>query len=388
VLLIDDEEQLLRAYGRFMQRGGFEVELAGSAEAALRALQRGSFDLIMSDIGMPNMTGIQLVEHLRASGNDTPVVLMTGTPHIDTAMVAVAHGVSRYLPKPVDRLTLLEAANAAVSLHGLARARRLARDNACLREVIDDLVRARAAAQAASEARQRFLSQMSHELKTPMTHIMGFTDLALDTDLSGEQRGYLETSQAAAHGLLKLIDNILHVSALGSGEQPLEPETAQTRPKLESMLRPLLDLGRAKGLSMTLVVAAAVPDVLTGDFQRLEQVIGHVVDNAIKFTKQGGTVTVRVTAELDDDAAVLRVSVTDSGVGIPESARERIFEPFAQADNSSTRGYGGAGLGLTISAMLVERMRGTIHVDSSEGVGTMVTFTGRFAMPPRSVTGS
>ncbi len=384
VLVIDDQEPLRVAYARILLRHGYRVEIAPDAASALQALQRGTFDVILSDITMPGMTGIALAEHLRASSIDIPVVLMTGDPDLDTAMSAVQHGVARYLVKPVERQMLVDVVGAAIRLHGIARAERLAEDNKCLRSLVDELNRARAAERAAGRAKSDFLGQMSHELRTPLAHIMGFTELALETELTDEQREYLSTSQRSATALLGLIENVFQFTKLQCGGASLDAETIDARAAIDETMEPLIAAAERKRLAITVDVDASVPMILTGDAPKFRQVIEHVVGNAIKFTKSGGTISVRADVESRTaEAMVVRLSVADSGIGIPEAVLAQVMGAFSQADNSSSRAHGGAGLGLALSVLLVKLMGGGIDVKSAPGAGTTVTFTTRFETPAR-----
>jgi signal transduction histidine kinase len=382
VLVVDDHETIRFNLARILSRHGYVVETAADANAALAAIERTRFDLVLCDIQMPRMSGLELVAHLRASRIDVPVVLMTGNPLLETAVKALEHGVVRYLTKPVETETLLEVATGAIQLHGLARAKRLALDNDALRSLIDELDRAHTAERAASRAKSEFLARMNHELRTPLAHVMGFTDLALETDLSSEQREYLETSQRSAAALLTLVETILHFSDLDRGEVSLADRTFCPRSALEGAVSPLIATAAKKGIAMTLAIGDEIPGALVGDASRLRQVIDHVAGNAIKFTPAGGTVAVHASVDRDAGGAeILRIEVTDSGIGMSEDVRASIFGAFSQADGSSTRRYGGVGLGLAVSALLVRLMGGEITLTSAVGVGTALTFTARFRRP-------
>jgi CheY-like chemotaxis protein/HPt (histidine-containing phosphotransfer) domain-containing protein len=224
--------------------------------------------------------------------------------------------------------------------------------------------------------KSEFVANISHEIRTPMNGIFGFTDIALETDLTSEQRGYLETVRLAADGLMAIIDDILDLSKIEAGKLALEPVAFDLRDCLGATLRMLAVRAEEKRLELASDVGAEVPERLVGDPTRLRQIVTNLVGNAIKFTEEG-EVVVRVTTDsyVADEAIVLRFAVSDTGIGIPHDKQGVIFRPFAQADGSATRKYGGTGLGLAISEQLVEMMGGSIWVDSKVGRGSTFTFT-------------
>ncbi len=251
----------------------------------------------------------------------------------------------------------------------------LSRDRTEHEQAVRDTERARAAAESASAAKTRFLSNVSHEIRTPMTSVVAMTELLGRSPLDAQQRRYVEIARHSADGLLGLLDDILELSWTDSGRLSLDSLAFHPEPLVDDVLEFFAQRASEKGIELCSLVDESVPPVLHGDPRHLRQILINLLGNAVKFTERG-EVSVRVEcADTDGDTVMLKFTVQDTGIGIPDALQRELFEPFVQQDSSSTRRYGGAGIGLTISRALVDLMGGTIGVDSELDAGSLFWFT-------------
>jgi CheY-like chemotaxis protein len=363
-----------------MEKIGYECETAEDAEQALDVLSQKSFDLVISDISMPGMDGIQFMKKAKESYPELPFMIMTGYAVDYSYAEIIAAGASDFIPKPFD-LKELKAKTERINREKGILAD-LQESNEQLESAIEKANQMAVQAELASLAKSEFLANMSHEIRTPLNGVVGFTDMLLDTQLSDEQIDYASTIKRSGEALLSLINDILDFSKIEAGQMDLEeidfdPEILCH--DVCDLIRPKVD---GKDIEILCRIGDDVPTRIKADPHRFRQVLVNLMGNASKFTEIGEIVLSFEMEDEKDGQLGFHVTVSDTGIGIPEGKLATIFEPFQQADGSTTRKYGGTGLGLSICKKISELMEGGVWAESTPGKGTSFHFTGKVKGSP------
>jgi signal transduction histidine kinase len=370
ILIVDDSNLVLAQLSDVLGSKGYSTFAVTSGEDALKIVGTSPPDLILLDMLMPGMNGFELLERLQRAplSYSGPIIMITGSNQDEHLARALAAGASDFVSKPFSPVALLARVKAALKSHKLQTKLELARQ----------------AAEAATRAKSEFLANMSHEIRTPMTSILGYTDVLIDEIdwrlAPQHHRVAMETIQRNGEYLLELINDILDVAKIEAGKMAVEQIRCAPMQIVADVASLMRVRAERKGLALNVECQGAIPAYILSDPTRLRQILINLVGNAVKFTNQGRvSITVRFGKESAGRPS-LYFDISDTGKGMTADELTKLFHPFTQTDPSTTRKFGGTGLGLTICKQLAELLEGTVTVSSIPGVGSI--FTVRVATGP------
>ncbi|MCX8118580.1 MAG: hybrid sensor histidine kinase/response regulator [Desulfobacterota bacterium] len=373
ILVVDDEKEIRDFLFKALTRlGGFRVSLAENGEEALKKIAQEKFDLVLTDLKMPVLDGLQLITEISRLRPETLTVLMTGHGTIDSAIEAMKQGASDYLTKPLNLDEMLLRLRKA-----LEERQRFVR----MRDYVEQLEKANQELRKIDAMKSEFVSIASHELRTPLAAIKNAIQLILSGKtgpINEHQTRFLSMADRNITRLTNILNDLLNLSKIESGKIELKLERTDLKPLIDHTLLSIKPQADGKSLRLETEVSEGLPPVY-GDREKIEQILVNLIGNAIKFTPEGGKISViaKWFSEEKDCRGTpkIAISVRDTGIGIPAEHLHAVFEKFFQVEGSLHRSSGGTGLGLAITKGLVEAHRGKIWVESEVGKGSTFTFT-------------
>ena len=373
VLVIDDEKGITDVVEKALEKEGYSVCTAYDGSQGIELYHTRKPCLVITDINMPEKDGLDVLREIREDSKDIEVIMMSGYSEFDDVKEALQLGASDYLGKPLKLDRLLHSVNKSVEHM------KLKRENEMYSKQLEHMVNVRTRQlKHALDVKNQFLANMGHEIKTPINGISGFAQILGETELTEEQQDYVDTISQCTEGLMKVVNEMLDYSRIDNGSEPLRESEFSINQMMEGLKERYS--GKLEGKDVKIISSCDFEDKhIKADAEKLQAALEHLLQNAVKFTEEGEIeIGYRPAA-----GNMMQFYVRDTGTGIPEDKKELVLEPFQQADTSSTRKYGGKGLGLTTAKMRVEQMGGRLSFESVEGEGSNF----RFYVPFKQIDG-
>ncbi|RPJ81840.1 MAG: response regulator [Deltaproteobacteria bacterium] len=403
ILIVDDDEGVRSSLHLFLEDNQYEVIEAMDGNSGLALFRQEKPDILILDLRMPRTDGLEVLRQVTVENPDLPVIVLSGAGVMNDAVAALRLGAWDFLQKPIEDLSVIQHTvnkalekvrliqeNRTYQTHLEEEVRRRTQELRLMNEELEkrvsdrttelqkinaELTKAKEAADEAAKAKSEFLANMSHEIRTPLNGVIGMIDLLKDTKLTQEQTEFTQLIHSSAESLLVVVNDILDFSKIESGKLVLESIPFDLRITLE-MLSDIMALkAEEKGVEFTCLIHENVPTLLNGDPGKLRQILNNLTGNAVKFVEKGYVSICVSVKEEHDDFVKLLFEIHDTGIGIPKNSLDNLFQSFSQVDASTSRKFGGTGLGLVISKQLAENMGGEIGVESELGKGSTFWFT-------------
>jgi two-component system, sensor histidine kinase and response regulator len=364
ILVVDDEQTVSDLICRALtQMGGFQVEAAGSAEEALQRMGKDNIDLVLTDVKLPEMNGLQLLREIMKKDPEVLVIIITGYASVDSALEAMKCGASDYFKKPIDLNEMIVRIQKV-----LEERNRFVR----LKDLADALEKANQHLQTIGEMKSDFVSWAAHELRTPLTVMKSQVEFVLNGKLPRRLKGCLDLVKENIDRLIRIVRGLLDLSRIESGTIELRMEKLNVGDLVDYILGLIRFEADKKSIRLSNRINGNAPHV-DADIEKVETIMMNLVGNALKFTPEGGEISVSLNVREEDNAVA--ITVKDSGIGIPKDRLTNIFEKFYQGEEALCQRSGGTGLGLAITKGLVEAHHGKIWAESELGKGSAFTFT-------------
>lgn len=397
IIVVDDDFDVLYTMSALLDNAGAEITKFNKAAPAIEHLKNNCADLILSDIKMPGINGIEFLSAAHDIAPDTPFILMTGFAEMDSAIQSIKNGAFDYLLKPIDPEILHRAIDKALTVRRAGYLEKnyleqlesdLLTRTAQLRTSLEELQLTLEKTTVAERAKSEFMANVRHELRTPMNAIIGCLDLLSGPPpLAPDQHELLEAARTSAAEMMELLNRLIAYADLAASKRSQVSAKFSIRNQLAETLQIYQARAATKSLAFTCEIGESVPDILIGDYLAYLQLVESLVDNAVKFTP-AGNVSVAVSAVPSvSNGCLIQTVVADTGIGIPFDCQLDVMKGLKQADGSYTRKFGGIGIGLATANQLVKSLAGDLHCNSVPDEGSRFCFTIPFRIPPQESAG-